>query len=198
MNVYDFDNTIYNGESSIDFFLYVLSKNKTLFKYLPLTGYSLLLYKAGLLSINKIQDIANRYTDIVIKYQDDINDLINGFWEKYSYKLKTVFLNRIESNDIIITASPRILIDGIKNRINTNNIICSEINMKTGKLEYLCMGENKVKALYERYPDIEINEFYTDSIKNDIHLINIANKPYLVKGNHVVPILKKEPNKHHR
>ena len=198
MNVYDFDNTIYNGESSIDFFLYVLSKNKKLTKYLPLTGYSLLLYKAGLLSINKIQEMANKYTDIVMEYQDNANELINSFWNIYSYKLKQEFLNKIEPNDIIITASPKILLDGIKNKINTKNLICSEINMKTGKLEYLCMGENKVKALYKEFPNIEINEFYTDSIKNDMYLINIANKPFLVKGTSIIPITKKEQNKHHR
>lgn len=197
MNVYDFDNTIYNGESSIDFFLYVLSKNIKLTKYLPITGYALLLYKQGLLSIEKIQEVANRYTEILIKHENIANDLVTEFWKKNSCKLKKEFISNITNNDIIITASPRVLIDGIKNKINTKNIICSELNMKTGKLECLCMGENKRKLLNLYYPNITIDNFYTDSIKNDSSLIELANNTYLVKGNKTV-LVKNKTNKHHR
>ena len=35
MNVFDFDNTIYDGESAIDFFLYYLKKDPKLIRYLP-------------------------------------------------------------------------------------------------------------------------------------------------------------------
>ena len=33
MNVYDFDDTIYNGDSSLDFVLFCFKKNKKLFKF---------------------------------------------------------------------------------------------------------------------------------------------------------------------
>ena len=36
MNVYDFDNTIYDGESAVDFFMFCLGKDIKLIKLLPL------------------------------------------------------------------------------------------------------------------------------------------------------------------
>lgn len=40
MNVYDFDKTIYNGDSTRDFYLYSLIKHPEMLKYVPnaLTG----------------------------------------------------------------------------------------------------------------------------------------------------------------
>ena len=50
MKVFDFDNTIYNGESSFDFALFMVKKKKSLIKYLPNFLYLLVLYKLCLLS----------------------------------------------------------------------------------------------------------------------------------------------------
>lgn len=35
MNVYDFDGTIYDGDSSVDFFLYALKRMPSLIRYAP-------------------------------------------------------------------------------------------------------------------------------------------------------------------
>lgn len=35
MNVYDFDNTIYRGESAVDLFWYYLKQDKSLLRYVP-------------------------------------------------------------------------------------------------------------------------------------------------------------------
>ena len=52
--------------------------------------------------------------------------------------------------------------------------------IETGKLEFLCFRENKVKAFKERYPNAVVEEFYTDSY-NDKPLMEISKKTYLVK-----------------
>ena len=44
INVYDFDKTIYDGDSTIDFYLYCLNRNKTLIFMLPTQLYGMLLY----------------------------------------------------------------------------------------------------------------------------------------------------------
>ena len=38
MNVYDFDNTIYRGESAVDLFWYYLKQDKSLLRYVPESG----------------------------------------------------------------------------------------------------------------------------------------------------------------
>ena len=50
MNVYDFDNTIYDGESSVDFFFYFLKKDLSLSKHVPELLLALAKYKSGNLS----------------------------------------------------------------------------------------------------------------------------------------------------
>ena len=45
MNVYDFDNTIYDGDSSIDFYLFCLKKNKKVIYLLPKQFLAFTLYK---------------------------------------------------------------------------------------------------------------------------------------------------------
>ena len=50
------------------------------------------------------------------------------------------------------------------------------------------MRENKIKYFYERYPDAKIENFYTDSIKNDGFFAENAVNVYLVKGNKIIKI----------
>ena len=43
MNVYDFDNTIYRGESAVDLFWYYLKQDKSLLRYVPEVAAALVL-----------------------------------------------------------------------------------------------------------------------------------------------------------
>ena len=187
MNVYDFDNTIYDGESVVDFFIFTLNKKKSLIIYLPLVTYIALLYKIGKLPIKKIEKLSNKMSYILVENKHYAKEYIEEFWEKNNNKLKKEYLEKIKEEDIIITAAPRILLDYIKDKFNTNNIICTEFNLETGSLEYICMRENKAKALLSKYPNIVIDEFYTDSM-NDKPLMEIAKKTYLVKRNNTKEI----------
>lgn len=47
MNVYDFDNTIYRGESAVDLFWYYLKQDKSLLRYVPEVAAALVRYKRG-------------------------------------------------------------------------------------------------------------------------------------------------------
>lgn len=47
MRVFDFDNTIYDGESVIDFYLFSLRRNPKAARYVPVVLYHLLRYKLG-------------------------------------------------------------------------------------------------------------------------------------------------------
>ena len=76
----------------------------------------------------------------------------------------------------------------ICNRLGIKNFIGSVIEADTGKLTRLCMRENKVKAFFDAYPDGAIDDFYTDSPKNDKPLIDIAKNAYAVKGNRITKI----------
>ena len=191
MKVFDFDNTIYNGESIVDFFAFLLKKNKSLAFYIPKLIKTIAKYKHQKLSIDELYQIADKLSPLIIKNKENAEQLIKEFWLKNGYKLKDEMLDKIDENDVIITASPQVLIDGIKDKLRTKNIICSKINLDTGKLEYLCMHSNKVSAFKELYGDIEIDEFYTDSL-NDIPMMNLSKRTFLVNGSNIKELSKNE------
>ena len=146
-----------------------------------------MLYKLGKVDIQQLERLADVFSFVVKKNCDGILDLVKEFWVKNSYKLKQDFLMNLHENDVIITATPNILINGICSYLGTKNIICSDYDLETGKLKFLCMGENKVVALKKRYPNAVIKEFFTDSL-NDMPLINMAENAYFVRGRKLFPI----------
>ena len=48
MNVYDFDKTIYDGDSTLDFYLFSLKKNPMLIRFLPVQIIGFIKYMFGL------------------------------------------------------------------------------------------------------------------------------------------------------
>ena len=47
MNVYDFDKTIYDGDSTVDFYFFCLKQTPKMLKYLPYQGFSFIKYLFG-------------------------------------------------------------------------------------------------------------------------------------------------------
>jgi hypothetical protein len=63
MNVYDFDNTIYDGESALDFFWFCLKKKPTLLKVLPKVIRDIAKYKACKMSKDEFMERGAYYTE---------------------------------------------------------------------------------------------------------------------------------------
>ena len=180
MKVFDFDNTIYLGESSVDFFLLMVKKNKNLVFYLPKVFYALLRYKLCLVSKEKLENIINKYLKVIIKDKKIILDLVDEFWKNNYTKLDNKMLELIDKDDVIITAGPNFLINGIRDRLNTKNIISTEVDLDKCEIINFNFGFNKVISYKNKYGDKKIDEFYTDSY-NDKPLMELAEKSYLVK-----------------
>ena len=70
MKVFDFDNTIYNGESSFDFALFMVKKKKSLLKYLPHLLYFLILYKLCLLSPDDFVKRLEKFMNVFIENKE--------------------------------------------------------------------------------------------------------------------------------
>lgn len=190
MNVYDFDNTIYDGESIVDFFLFCLKKDLKLIRYLPRIIFILIKYKLNLVKIETITSFVEKFSyNFFEDNKTDYNKLAIEFWKKNSKKLKQEFLENLKSDDLIITGCPNFLIKHIKDKLKAKNIICTIFNLETKKLEFLCFGKNKVKIYKEKYGNKKINKFYTDSLA-DIPFMELSNEVYLVKNNTVKKIDK--------
>lgn len=188
MNAYDFDDTIYDGESMFDFFKFGLIKDKKLFIYFPKVLVRLIEYKLNILSLDKLYKTAEEIINSFMKRNSfKMDELIEEFWSKNHKKLKPNFLAMLKKNDLIITGCPRFLLDYIKDELKTDNIIATEFNFETNRIEFICLGKNKVEAFNKKYKNRKINKFYTDSLV-DIPFMKCAKETYLVKKNKITKI----------
>ncbi len=183
MNVYDFDNTIYDGESVIDFFLFYCKKDKSLLKHLPAVFIALLRYKMGRVTI---EGALSKYGEAVGRFyreNADIQSAMKTFWDEHMYKIKPFYKEIQSDDDLIISGSPEFSLEIICERLGIKRYIGSIITPQ-GEITRLCIREAKVKAFLEEYNGVEIENFYTDSV-NDTPLIEISKNAYLVKGNKI-------------
>lgn len=179
MQAFDFDNTIYKGESAFDFALFVMRKKISLIRYLPHILSLLYKYEKCKMSSEEFQNAFNSYADVLLKNKEIVEDLVVKFWQKNEHKLYPHILEKIKPEDFIITASPDFLIEPIKNKINTKNFLCSEADLSLGKITYLNFGENKVKRFVKKIGKKKITNFYTDSY-NDKPMMDYAEHVFLI------------------
>ena len=180
MQVFDFDNTIYHGESTFDFAVFIIVRKKSLLKYFPGILKLLIKYKRCKMSTLEFQYELEKYTKVFLENKDFIRQSVKEFWQKNRQKLNPEMLAKIKKEDVILTCSPSFLINEIKEDLHTKNIIATEINIEEGKIEYLNFGKNKVQIFKEKYPKKKITTVITDSY-NDQALMDEAKHVYLVK-----------------
>ena len=188
MNVYDFDDTIYDGESSFDLFLFYLKKKPSLIKMFPKVITAFVRYKKGKISLD---EMIEKYVPLIESKAKGIVDYKKDpveFWNTHIHKIKPFYKKIQKDDDLIITASPDYHIEEICKRIGIKRFIASSINKDSGKIETVCLRHNKVKAFFQFYPDCKIENFYTDSPKNDKPLIDISEHAYVVKKNKITKI----------
>lgn len=191
MNVFDFDNTIYDGESAVDFFRFYLKKDKTLIKYIPSLLIAILKYKTGKIEIEEaLNKYGTKVTDYYLKITSDgavISKDAEEFWDSHSYKIKPFYEKIQKNDDVIISCSPEFSLKIICEKLGIKNYIGTDFDESTGEFTRLCFRENKVKAFLSEYPDCKIDNFYTDSM-NDKPLMDISKNVYIVKGSRIKKI----------
>jgi phosphoserine phosphatase len=187
MNVYDFDNTIYEGESGIDMFFFYLKKRPGLVRFAPQVLRGVIDYKTSGVSL---ADVAARYGNILKVFLDGIADYAadaREFWDQHEHRLRSFYHHLHRPDDLIISASPEQSLREVCMRLGVARYIGTVIDEATSTLDFICFRENKVKAFRERYPGQTIENFYTDSM-NDKPLMEIAQHVFLVKKGRIEQI----------
>lgn len=183
MNVYDFDKTIYAGDSTIDFYMYCLRKHPIILILFPKQIIGLLGYKLKIIEKTKCKECFFCFVKILKNVDLDIE----CFWDEHQYKIKKWYYEIRQDTDVVISASPYFLLNGICSKIGVAKLLASNVDKKTGMfLGANCYGEEKVKRFYEEYPNQKIERFYSDSC-SDSPLANIANQSFIVKKNKLIP-----------
>lgn len=176
MNVYDFDDTIYDGDSTIDFYLFCMKNHPKVISYLPKQCLALLLYKLGKITKTEFKERFFAFLRVI----DDIEKDVVLFWDKNQYKIKEWYINNQEKEDLVISASPRFLLSEVCKRKGIFRLIASEVDSKNGIFyNENCYGDMKVEFFLREYPQDKIDKFYTDSV-SDLPLAKLASEAYLV------------------
>lgn len=181
MNVYDFDKTIYNGDSSVDFYIFTLKKNPKILKHLPKQIFSIILYKLKRIDKTKMKEE-------FFSFLQDINveSTLDEFWSIKEKKIKKWYIEQKREDDLIISASPEFLLRPICKKLGIKNLIASKVNKKTGKFEdENCKGAKKLELFNKEYKNKQIDNFYSDSI-SDKPLADTSHKAYLVRKDNIL------------
>ncbi len=187
--VYDFDDTIYDGDSSADFYKFAIKRYPMILLFLPIHIFSFAMIKFKLADDSRMKEIFFSF----LKYVKDVDLLISDFWKINEHKIKSFYdkIGKDHSRDIIISASPEFLIEHIFSvkDITVVKIMGSKIDKRTGKFSSKnCYGKEKVIRLYEYEKDCIVEEFYTDNLCADKPLADIAEKVYHVKKDEVIEL----------
>lgn len=177
VNLFDFDNTIYDGDSTIDFYFFCLKRNKKIILLLPKQILAFLKYKLGIISKEHMKEIFYSF----LKKVDDIDYLVDEFWKISKKKIKKFYLEKDHSNDVIISASPQFLLEPIAKELKIHKLIASKVDNKSGKLlSPNCYGVEKVRRLNEECNNIFVFKAFSDSL-SDKPILDLAQRAYIVK-----------------
>lgn len=173
MNVYDFDKTIYHGDSSIHFWLYCIKRNPFILILLPIQLLNYILIQL------KVTQNKSMFFSFVRFFKNE--KIVSDFWDKHEKNLCTWYLEQNKKTDVIVSASPQFLIQEIARRLGVD-CIASNISFQTGKcLDKNCKGPQKVVFFRQKYPNQEVEKSYGDS-ETDRFIMELAKEAYFVEN----------------
>jgi len=176
VNVYDFDHTIYCGDCTIDFWKHCARRYPAVLLTVPKVMFLGVMFRFKRIEREYFKECFYQFLRCV----PDVEAEVLAFWDRNEKKVSDWYIKRKQTDDVIISASPEFLICEICRRLEVNPI-ASKVCTESGRLEGPnCRGEEKVRRILEQYPDLEIENFYSDSL-SDGPLAIRAKTAYMVK-----------------
>ena len=177
MNVFDFDKTIFRGDSTAKFYKYCLVKYPKVWLHIPSMAVAFAKYyvfRKGTKTMCK--EVFYRFLSEI----PDTDAAVEDFWSKNLDGVFDWYKKVHKETDVVISASPEFLLEGICKKLGVEKMMASRVDKKTGKYEgENCHGEEKVRRFYEAYPDGVIENFYSDSV-SDAPLARIAKEAFVI------------------
>lgn len=184
MNVYDFDKTIYDGDSTLDFYFFCLRQQPGLFRCLPRQLYGGFCYYLGFSEKLLFKERFYSYLSKVT----DVDEKIQKFWDCHERKIMSWYKAQAATDDVVISASAEFLLQEICRRLGIRHLLASKVDRHTGKcLSRNCYGAEKCTRYYASHLGREkIDNFYSDSY-TDKPMADIAVRSFRIKGRNVYP-----------
>ena len=193
LSVYDFDKTIYNGETLNDFYRFYLIKKPWKIYTVIFQLWYFLLYVLKIINLEKLKENFLRFLNG--ENTGELKKLIREFWEKTESKINLwvkdeILKNKKETEILVaISASPTFLIIDRLRLMGFDVVIGTDFLFESTKFHSHitsknCKNYEKVKRLDKWAEDnniqYDIVNFYSDSIA-DKPLFDLAEHKYWIK-----------------
>lgn len=177
MRVFDFDGTLYDGDSTVDFFQFAVRHVPAVWGALPGQLVAAVLYATKHLDLEEFKE---RFYAFFARIPN-MDALLVRFWETHRRKLKPEVVSCVQQGDVIASASPAFLLAIPAAELGVH-LIASEVDQATGHLlGPNCRDKAKRQRLIEAGFARDIEEFYSDS-RADAPCVALARRGVLVTG----------------
>lgn len=184
MNIYDFDDTIFKGNSLRGFYMFCAVRLPYLWLLLPELLLTVILRKLRIIS----KDRFLRMLEVFIVLVPHRQKFVQKFWDKNIGRVKEWYLLRKCESDLIISASPAYIIVEACSRLGVRCMASD--NGKNGMvLGKHCYGEEKVVRFRNVFPNESVATFYSDSW-SDLPMLKLAEEGYLVEGDKITLVCR--------
>lgn len=182
IDVLDFDGTLYEKDSSKEIFKYCLKKNKKIILIIPKIIIYFILNSLDLISVEKLKECFFEFLNCI----NDIDKYIEDFWKNNKKYIRTNLLKKCKNEVVIISASPKFLLEPICKELSIKYLIATDIDKNTGKFKSLnCKGKEKINRLNKEIKEYKICDFYSDSY-SDEPLASKAENAYFIQKDNIL------------
>lgn len=183
MDVYDFDGTLYRGDSTRDFLLWCVRQHPRAGLTLPRTG----LAAAACFALHAIDK--TRFKGALYRFLRAVPDVegeVARFWAANGERIGGPC--RPQPGDVVVSAGPEFLLRDVCERRGLA-LIASQVDASTGRvLGPNCSGSEKVTRFRGAFPTARVERFFSDS-RNDDPMAQLADQAFLVD----IPAGRMEP-----
>ena len=178
MNVYDFDETIFTGDSEDRFFEFMFQKKgyrryKINFKIFDC------LYKAHIITKTKARE--HQYSFLKkIDSEGKLDEYLKAYWDHVMQYMKPWYNDVKKADDIIASGTPRFLLVPAMERLGLTNLVATEMDCRTGKIDgYFAVGQYKIVNFKNQFGVDCIDNFYSDAY-SDHYVADYAKHAYVL------------------
>ena len=177
MNVFDFDKTIFRGDSTAKFYKYCLVRFPKTWLHIP--SMAVAFAKYYILNMGTKTECKEKFYRFLAAIPD-VDVAVDDFWKRNYDGIFDWYKNIHKETDVVISASPEFLLEGVCKKLGVEKMMASKVDKKTGKYNgENCHGQEKVRRFYECYPDSVIENFYSDSV-SDAPLAKISKEAFVI------------------
>ena len=186
MNGYDFDKTIFKGNSMCRFSVFCTLRLPYLILFAPILLVAFLMRFVRILDKNRYLHMISWFVALIPRTEK----FAAKFWDRNMKNIQPWYLNQRLDDDLIITASPEFLVGEACRRLGVR-CLGMQLSPRSARMYGdHCYGEFKVGRYREAFGDAPLATYYSDSL-SDTPMFKLADQGYFVHGDNVLLLYEK-------